>query len=322
MNYKKPFYTIKIKTQHCGYRLAVNGCLIEEDRAGVPVSMEYPINQWLKNGENTIDLYHLNIITSEKRKSLRADGVLSLELRVKENGEQKSIVLSRTEYDGSKIVGLEDKVDYADIEALTDSISNSSRPMIFEVDNNKIVESKSGAFNVGKYEVKEGITKALQITQTVNLPAPFPLWRFFEADALIYHNDLSDEDWKAERVSMLKVYQPLWDAFNNDDTNAMKSLLAARCKEYDLAFYTEEGQNLYELIVHIKGIINDENRELRKLEYKRVDLCVSFNHKMTWLHAWDRSNISSLAFDFTNADLETRIPVMWSKFDGKWEIVR
>ena len=60
MNFKQPFYTLRLNTQHCGYRLAVNGCLIDEDRVGQMNSMEYPINQWLKNGENTIDIHHLN----------------------------------------------------------------------------------------------------------------------------------------------------------------------------------------------------------------------------------------------------------------------
>ena len=121
---------------------------------------------------------------------------------------------------------------------------------------------------------------------------------------------------------MLEVYKPVWDALKNDDTKALETIFGPRCKEYDQAFYTEEGQNLYELIVYLKSLINDEGLALREMPLDTVDVCVSFNLKMIWLHNWDLSLSSTLSFEFKNADLETRIPIFFSKFDGKWEVVR
>ncbi len=325
MNYTKPFYTLKINSKHCGYRLAVNGCLVEEDRIGEPLNMEYPINQWLKNGENTIDIHHLNITTLTDDTSMHEEGQFTVELRVKEHGEQHSTVVSTIAYDATKLkrYGEDDYlVDFDNQKALLDSIAESSKPIQFDIVDEQIKESDSGAFQVIGYEVKKGITKALQITQTIQLPTPFPLWRFFEADDLIYHNDYSDDDWLEERANMIKVYQPLWDALNTNDTEAMKKLFAARCKEYDQAFYMEDGQNLWELIVHLRGIIKDDEWVLSELEFDAVDFCVAFNHKITWLHHWKLSLDSSLIFEHVEADFEKSIPVMWSKFDGQWEIVR
>ncbi len=46
MKYKKPYYTLKINSEYCGYRITINGCFIEVNQDGDPLNMEYPVNQW------------------------------------------------------------------------------------------------------------------------------------------------------------------------------------------------------------------------------------------------------------------------------------
>jgi len=323
-NYQQPFYTIRFKSQHCGYRLAVNGCVIEDDRIGEQSAMEYPINHWLKSGENTIDIYHLNINTPFGKKGLLTDGCLNLELCVRENDSHEVTVLSTTEYNGAKLNIDENRANYDDIDALRSTIETSTQPTQFDVIDDQVILSDQGAFIIGDYQVKKGITKALQITQKLTLPAPFPLWRFFEADDLPYHNDLSDDEWKATRQMMIdEVYQPIWQALHDDDAQAIKDLFAGRGKELDQAFYKKNGQDVYEMVVHLRGIINDDDlSSVRELDFDYCDVAVAFNHKLSWLHNWKLSLSSKLAFDHLGADIETRIPVMFARFDGKWEIVR
>ena len=103
---------------------------------------------------------------------------------------------------------------------------------------------------------------------------------------------------------------------------AIKPLFAGRGKEYDQAFYKPDGQDLYEMRVHLNDIVHDKKRELQPLQLEKVDVCVAYNNKLTWLHTFDYILYSGIKFNFTNADLETCIPMFWARFDGQWEIVR
>jgi len=325
MNFKQPFYTLKLNARHCGYRIAVNGCVIDEDRIGELNNTEYPINHYLKNGDNSIDIHHLNIAKKCGKKSgLHEEGFLTLSLCVRENGSTESMVLSETVYDSAKLRRDEGKVIYTDIEGLFETIGKSTPHSQFDVVNSKVSPNKSGAFTIGQYHVKKGLTKGLQITQTVNLPTPFPLWRFFQADDLTSHNDLSDDEWISTRKMMIEqVYQPVYQALLDDDTAALTALFSGRGNELDQAFYKEEGQDVYEMVKHLKGLIhNDELSAVRELDFDYCDVAVSFNQKTTWLHNWDLTMSSVLDFKYKEAEIVTRIPVQFARFDGSWEIVR
>jgi hypothetical protein len=325
MNFKQPFYTVKLNTRHCGYRIAVNGCVIDEDRIGELSNTEYPINHYLKNGANSIDIYHLNIVRKNgKKKGLHEEGFLTLSLCVRENDSAESMVLSKTVYDSAKVRRDEGKVIYTDIEGLLETIEKSTPHSQFDVVSNKILPNENGVFTVGQYQVKKGQTKALQITQTVTLPAPFPLWRFFQADDLPPHNDLSDDEWIATRKMMIEqVYQPVYQALLDDDTEALTALFAGRGKELDQAFYKKDGQDVYEMVKHLKGIINNPDfQPIRALKFDYCDVAVAFNQKMTWLHNWDLTMSGKLEFKHKEAEIVTRIPVQFARFDGNWEIVR
>lgn len=324
MNYSKPFYILKISSLHCGYELMVNGCPIDDNLIGEPITIEQPINPWIRNGENVIEIHHLNIKTMSGATGMHENGRLTLELRVKESGQNESVVISKIVYDASKLKRKEGSslVDFSGQEALFSSIEGSTEQGQYEIVDDQLVPSSSGTLKVGKYEAKEGEAQALMISQTVNIPAPFPEWRFFQADTLKYHFDLTDDEWSKARYELLDVYKPVWEALKADDTEALETLFSLRCAEYDKAYYKQEGQNLYELIVHLKSIIQDDDWALRNLKYEGVDVCVSNNLKMSWLHSWDLPLVSSLAFNHTSADLEKIIPIFFSKFDDKWEIVR
>lgn len=325
MNYKKPFYSLRLKSNNAGYRLSVNGCLIEEHNSLQPNQMEYPINHWLKNGTNTFDIYHLNVPTGFGKLGLRADGEVTFELCVRENDQVEAIVIQKTIYLGATLNLDENRVDYADVDALLSTLKSSTLPCQFNIIDEQITHDESGAFIIGEYQVKKGITKALHISQKITLPAPFPLWRFFEADELTNHLDLTDEEWEITRKNMVEVvYQPLWQALKDNNATALKSIFSGRGKEFDQAFYKpNEGQDTYEMVHHLTGLITDQDlSDVRPLDIEDCDVYVTFNNKLAWLHNWDKTLSSVVDFKHKEADLVTRIPVMFARFDGKWEIVR
>jgi len=287
--------------------------------------MEYPINHWLKNGENRFDIYHLNIPTGFDKLGLRGDGEIILELCVRENDEQENNVIHKTVYLGERLNITDGVTDYSDVKALVSTLDSSSQPSQFNMVDGELVQSDDGSFIIGKYQVKDGITEALHINQTITLPAPFPRWRFFDADELTYHLDLTDEEWESTRKQMLEeVYQPLWQALNDNDTPALTALFKGRGEEFDQAFYKpNKGQDTFEMVHHLKGLINDQDlSSVRPLKLDESDIHVSFNKKLTWLHVFDYPLTSIVDFKHKHADIVTRIPIMFARFDGKWEIVR
>ncbi len=324
MNFKQPFFTLKISSVHCGYRLAVNGFPIDDNLTGEPVTIEHPINAWIKTGHNSFEIHHLNINTPHNFICMHHDGKLTMELRVKEFGSDESVVLSTTQYDAKQLARLDDGllVDFDNVEALKKSISASSLESTFDIENNQKQLNETGPFKILPYDVFEGPHKALSIIHNVELETPFPLWKMFSADDLIYHTDLSKEDRTQMRIDLMSLYQPLWDALINKDTKKLESYFELRCNEYDIAYYTKPGQNRYELIVHLLGFINSDEWKPSELLLRRLSNFVSYNNKATWLHTPKRPLISGFKFKHTSADLETRIPMMWAQFDGKWQIVR
>lgn len=120
-----------------------------------------------------------------------------------------------------------------------------------------------------------------------------------------------------------EVYQPVWQALKDNDAKALKALFFERGKEYDQAFYKEAGKDVYEMVVHLRSLVgNDDLSSVRDLDINACDVAVAYNNKLSWLHNWDLSLSSVLDFKHLDADLVTRIPVMFARFDGKWEIVR
>jgi len=326
MSIIKPFYSVKITAIDCGFVLAVNGCVEERLSDAEVYNQELPINQWLKDGENIIDIHMLNIPNYATGKlALLETGKLTLDLFVKEYGTDKKIHLSSTHYDSSKLKRNNSElreVIFNDTETLFKSIATSTKKVSSSIINNELIAKDNGEYQTGEYTLSEGITKSLQISHSVILPCPFPEYKFFQADELTYHEALSDEQWEATRADLIKAYQPIWNAIKDDDSEAMVQLFSARCSEYDQAFYTEEGQNLKELIAHLRSIIHDDVWTQFELDIENVDVTVAYNGKITWLRTWELPLVHAIKFKHTTAELEKCIPFMFSKFDGKWEIVR
>ena len=324
MDFKQPFFTLKISSVHCGYRLAVNGFPIDDNLTGEPVTIEHPINAWIKSGQNSFEVHHLNIVTPGDVYGMHKDGSLTMEVFVKEHGTDDSILISSVNYDAKQLTRVDNGilVDFDDQEALKASISASAVESTFDIENHQKQFNETGPFKVLPYEVFEGPHKALSIIHNIELETPFPLWKIFSTDDLISRDEMTKDIWVETRFNLVEVYRPLWDALNSKDTKALEQLFELRCSEYDTAYYTEPGQNRYELIVHLLSFINSDDWRPMEMHGRKLDVCIAYSKKSTWLHTPKKPLMSGFKFLHETAELETRIPMMWAQFDGKWQIVR
>jgi len=324
MDLKKPFFTLKISSIHCGYRLAVNGYPIDDNLTGEPVTIEHPINAWIKTGHNSFDIHSLNIATPTGKKGIHQAAKLTMEICVKEFGSEEALILSTTHFDAMQLPRLEcgHRVDYENEALLQPCIQGSSLQSSFDIVDQKIQQNEDGAFTIFPYQLSKGAHKSLSIIHNMELETPFPLWKMFEADDLISHTGLSKEEKIQTKDSLLEIYKPLWDALINKDTKTLEQFFELRCSEYDIAYYTKHGQNRYELIVHLLSFVNSDDWQKAEMLIGKIAVFVAYNNKSTWLHTPKHPMISGFKFNHTSADLETRIPMMWAQFDGKWQIVR
>ena len=321
----QPFYTLKINSQYCGYTIAINGCLIENHEETSPLNMEYPVNQWLKTGDNTIEIYFYNMDDPEINKAiLSPKAEITCELLVKQtNTENQKINVSTLRFIGKQVPRIEDgyKIDYNKLSPdLTCSASTKSGH--YKLTDSKLISDNSGNIVVGEITTEKGPTKSVRVIQPINIPLPFPTWQFFSAEQHKLHYDLSDDEWEAFRVELLAEYQKIYDAINSRDLNKLKPLVEDRSREYGQAFYKDDGTELNELIERINFIQSDPEWELVPPTLSRLDISVAFNHQLVWMHAWDRPMFGGIGFSHNKSDLAKAFLFIFAKIDGKWKIVR
>jgi hypothetical protein len=58
MQIKKPEYFIKLDMYACPRFIDINGIVLEKDLKGLASTAEYPINHFIRKGENTISIHY------------------------------------------------------------------------------------------------------------------------------------------------------------------------------------------------------------------------------------------------------------------------
>ena len=242
MQLEKPFYSVKIDSQYCGYTVAINGCYVEYHREGSPLNMEYPVNQWLRTGKNLIEVYFYNISDPTlKRKTVSSKAQIKCDLRVKEAWtEQDKLSVSIINFSGQQLPREKEtgRIDYNALEANI-LCENTTAAGYYDIEGASFVSKEMGEIKIDPVEVSKGPTKSIRISQAIHLNTPFPEWQFFKAEKHRLHVELSDDEWEAFRVELLAEYQKIHDAINSRDLNKLKPLIEDRSREYGQAFYKE-----------------------------------------------------------------------------------
>lgn len=325
MSYQKPFYSLRVSSKHLSYMLCVNGCYVEVHGSDEPLTIEYPVNQWLKNGDNSIDVYQDLLPDHElDRNIIRLDSEMIVELLVKEFGENESVCISKLCFDGAKLPRVDmEATPVPDFDASTELFcKGSSMPGQYSINGNTAELNPEGEYGVGDIGYEVGPHGAPRLFQHVSLPLPLPKWHFFNAEKLPIHFSLSDDEWQTFREEVLPEYQRIYDALEAQDWQTFESLCKRRCDEYDLALYREPGESLKLFIDGYKLDASDLEWELVPLAFDRVDIAVAFNNQLVWMHGWDNPLGHCIWLSHTKSDMCYKYHFMFAKFDGKWQVVR
>ncbi len=324
MNYKKPFYSLRISSKNCAYKVCVNGAFVEVHRSAEALEIEYPINQWLKDGKNTIELYQHKLPDYElKKKIIRYDAEVSAHLYVKELGTDKKVKVSSLCFNGKSIPRVEGRhmPSYENIE-LTKISSGSTAAGTYAIDGDHLKLDINGNYSVAEPEYCKGAHKGPLLSQEVCVPLPLPEWQFFSADKHPIHFDLNDEEYEAFRIEVMAEYQHLYDALEKKDWQAFEALVKERGDEYDQAFYLEPGETIKSFIARYELSSSDPEWELEPLDLGRMDISVAFNQQLVWMHGWDRPMSHCLWLSHTKSDMCKKYFFTFAQFNGKWKVVR
>lgn len=78
---KKPLYTIQIESSYCRFDIKINDGLAKRDTRGFPLILELPVNEWLVDGNNALEL---NVFSQKSGEELSEDANLRITVYVRE----------------------------------------------------------------------------------------------------------------------------------------------------------------------------------------------------------------------------------------------
>ncbi|WP_096087033.1 hypothetical protein [Agaribacterium haliotis] len=324
MSFHKPFYSLNIKSARCGYVICINGAYVEVHEDSESLAIEYPVNHWLKNKQNNIEVFLSTIDDPETGKArVRRDAVLEVRLYVKEAESSDKSLVSQINFDASKLNRKdENAIDYDALNNIDEFCSGSTTPGSYAIENGKTIASTEGEYRVGSIIAQKGKSKGLCLTQPIELPLPHPEWMFFSGETHEIHFNLSDDEWEDKRTEMIAEYQKLWDALEAKDYDTFAAQISDRCKEIDLAFYRDEGQTCKNIIRKFKLNSSDPEWPLKPLSKNSLDYAVAYNQQIVWMHPWDKPMSGAIALKHTKSDMVNVYPLAFAKINGQWKIVR
>ena len=311
MKIEKPSYYIKLNMVNCPRLLTVNGIEIERDFAGDTSYGEYPINHYIKNGENSVEF-----LVGEKDYMLEnvnenSKGIVEVRVRGKINGQGVDYKVADINYSPNYTGDVKDL--YAS--------SMASGAYSFENNNEVKLNSKSPDFSVGDITLAplyyEGAGHIFRRTFTVSVP--FPEWSFFSAEK-VFDIPYSEAQYDKYESQLLPELRSLESLFAKKDLNSILPKFELRSKEVDMAFYKEPGTTQSELKVGLENVFNNEFY-LEPIEDEYLQLLISYDGRLSaLLNAADMAG--SIIYRDGDGGGYTFYSIYWMKKDGKWVIAR
>lgn len=151
----KPLFQIRVDSQKSKYRVGINGAIVFEWNRISPIAASFPVNQWLKNGDNklTLEISASSLASGECQAEL-----LCLDLEDEEYVQKKITDLT--------LVDAQDRSLPADSDG--DVLVSETEQITLE-DENSI------------------------LWRGVRLPVKFPTWRWLTSDVIVDNDETMKE---------------------------------------------------------------------------------------------------------------------------------
>ncbi len=230
MQLEEPFYKAYIKTEGLKYRVVVNGVDIKNDKSRHPLTVEIPVNQFVKTGENKLEL-QIFPLTKEGDLYISDSASMDMEFRLY-TGLEEYVILSELHYSAKN----------AEAEKPFDGSSTEGR---YALVDNTLSEDASGEYSVSPLaiEVQENKYNKTYMRQNVTMPTPFPEWKFLTSDPI---PDPAQFKTREQMIGGLvgkpyAILETIHTALSKKDIDSIMPLFKERNDEMDKAFYYKPG---------------------------------------------------------------------------------
>ena len=299
----KPILEVHFSTEGCTREVFINDVpVLADSPPNIPLDADYPANEWMQSGENTITL---RLTPNENKKQLKdlkqlCKGEISL---LVEQMDNKNI---RFPIGTIKYISHPDNI----LAEKANIIGSEEAEKLDSHDNFK--KNEDGDVTIGPVEIKKVESKygdGVELQRTITLPLPFPKWNWSTSDK-IENNDQTKQELFAQ-------YQLIWNALKNKKISKLKRLFKERIKEYTEAYY---GEGSFNVVATMDQDSKDPNYELVDLAPKYEHLQVFGNGLLARIVAWDGGEI--IYFNGKKTDISENFDIIFRKQDGKWIITR
>jgi hypothetical protein len=242
MNTGAPLVGLRLDGQECIYVVYVNGGLVASNMEATPVGEDYPINQFLRSGENelTVHLYRWHETDPDT-------GELKLAIKIGDaDDENRPAVTALTLVYSAKAPG--------------DRTAGSSPPGTFD-SQHAYRRAEHGDVTVGKASLTQlpgrgSVIHALSRTFSMHLP--FPEWAFFKGEKVKQGWEFKDDqEMEPTYLEIQKAYGELQSLLAKKDVDAFLDACEERSREIDQAFYKKPGETRAALKQQLASAVND-----------------------------------------------------------------
>ncbi len=230
MQLEEPFYKAYIKTEGLRYRIALNGVDIKSDKSRHPLTVEIPVNQFVRTGENKFEV-QIFPLTKKGKLYISDSAHMDMELRLY-TGLEEYVILNELHYSAKN----------AEAEKPFDGSSTEGR---YALADNTLSEDASGEYSVSPLaiEVQENKYNNTYMRQNVTMPTPFPEWKFINGDPIPDPKQFKAMDQMVNGLigEPFKVLEKIHTALSKKDIDSIMPLFKERNDEMDKAFYYKPG---------------------------------------------------------------------------------
>jgi hypothetical protein len=301
---KFPIFKLNMSVYSCGYDFRINDVAIQYNHYYGGNDVEFPINEFMASGKNTISMY---LYPANNAKKLKADD--------QQCEANLSLNLTYPAFDISHTLASMNYSSPAD--NLVAQLNNTNKhPEAYTLNshNDYKVDGQDGDIKVSNIEIKPFKTDrgpGIVLTRTIYIPNDgLPKWAWEDSDKI--KNDAATE------ASLRKEFNMIMHSIQTKNFDNLKGIFDERDKEMNEAYPSDipSSGTLPELIKDA----NNPKVELLPLGPHDGDLYIYAHGKLATIQGWDTT--PAVVFNHKDQSGSENYPIIFRRQDGKWIISR
>jgi hypothetical protein len=309
---KKPYFTYRIEASGARFESKINGVLLEDDTDGSKLTVEQPINAFMRTGKNRIGL-QLYPYTVEDFRDTKI--TISLFVNQDEAPEANKKLIGQITFNAA---------EFAKNKKASEAIK-TSMPAVRLDSTNDFLASEAGDVIVHAPQIEQSKVddSAYHVYQDIELETPFPLWGFLSADKLDFPDSFDEfannvEHYKQTLINGLyQEHKAVYQVFKSQDFKKILPLFAERNSEMDIAEYLPPGSYEKKLTAALEGDFENEDSILELVDEQCAAPYVSDEKTLIRI-----GSPEMIRFSDDENSIYDKYPIWFYKKDGKWIISR